>query len=190
MPPGPGARRIGLTVDLNCSIRWSRESDLVLRLPSEVRPFPIVSDSSLRVYFRPHGEGEILAGLTPHKEVEPLDIDDYDPALDEKTRKRIERGLFQRMPALTPAEYVKGWGSIYTITDDWHPLVSPEPGLEGYYACFGGSGHGSKLGPPIGEALSDIIAGKKPDIDIHALRPNRFIDGEIFTSAWGGGNRA
>ena len=122
--------------------------------------------------------------------MEPLDIDDYDPALDEKTRKRIERGLFQRMPALIPAEYVKGWGSIYTITDDWHPLVGPEPGLEGYYACFGGSGHGSKLGPPVGEALSDIIAVKKPDIDIHALRPNRFIDGEIFTSAWGGGNRA
>ena len=187
---GPWGRRIGLTADLNCSIRWSRESDLVLRLPPGVRPFPVVSDSGLRVYFRPHGEGEILAGLTPHKEIEPLDIDDYDPSLDEKTRRRIERGLLQRMPALGAADSIGGWASIYTITDDWHPLVGPEPGLEGYYACFGGSGHGFKLGPPIGEALSDVIAGDAPEIDIHALRPNRFIDGEIFTSAWGGGNRA
>ena len=31
---------------------------------------------------------------------------------------------------------------------------------------------------------------EKQDIDIHALRPNRFIDSEIFTSTWGGGNRA
>ncbi|WP_419859280.1 FAD-dependent oxidoreductase [Candidatus Palauibacter irciniicola] len=87
------------------------------------------------------------------------------------------------------ARHLGGYASLYTITDDWHPIVGPEPGLEGYYAFFGGSGHGFKLGPPIGEALADVICGEAADIDISPFRPGRFIDGEPLTSAWGEGNR-
>ena len=68
-------------------------------------------------------------------------------------------------------------------------MVGAEPGVEGYYACFGGSGHGFKLGPPIGESLADVITGEKPKIDISPLRPTRFAEGALFTSAWGAGNR-
>ena len=75
-------------------------------------------------------------------------------------------------------------------TDDWHPVVGAEPGVEGYFACFGGSGHGFKLGPPIGESLADIISGQPPRIDLDPLRPSRFSEGALFTSAWGEGNRA
>ncbi len=181
---------MGLSAGLNYSLRWSRESDVVLRPPAGFDTFPVISDPELRIYLRPEGEGEVLAGLGFPKEVEPLDIDHYDPELDAGTRRRIERGIFRRVPGLQEAHYVRGWASMYTITDDWHPVVGAEPGLEGYYACFGGSGHGFKLGPPIGEALSAVIAGHTPQIDIHALRPTRFAEGEIFNSAWGGGNRA
>ncbi|MCZ6634798.1 MAG: FAD-binding oxidoreductase [bacterium] len=187
---GPWGREMGLSVGLNDSIRWSRESDLVLRKPSDFKSFPVISDPDNRIYLRPQGEDEVLAGLGFPKEVEPLDIDNYDPALDARTRQRIEQGIFQRVPDLKDAEYLRGWASLYTISDDWHPIVGPEPELEGYYACFGGSGHGFKLGPPIGESLSDIIIGNTPEIDIQAFRPSRFVEGEIFTSAWGGGNRA
>lgn len=186
---GPWGRRMGLGIGLNYSLRWSRESDIVLQRPAGLGPFPVISDPNLRVYLRPEGEDEVLAGLSFPKEVEPLDIESYDPDMDLRTRRRIEEGTFERMPILRGAAYVRGWASVYTITDDWHPLVGPEPGLEGYYACFGGSGHSFKLGPPIGESLSAVIAGETPKIDLRALRPSRFVEGEIFTSAWGGGNR-
>ena len=78
---------------------------------------------------------------------------------------------------------------MYTITDDWHPLVGAEPDVQGYYDCFGGSGHSFKLGPAIGEALADVIAGDTPTIDIRPLRPTRFLEAESITSAWGVGNR-
>lgn len=187
---GPWGRQLGLSIGLNYSLRWSRESDLILRMPADFKQFPVISDPNLRIYLRPDGNDNLLAGLGAPKDVEPLDIDDYDPNLDPKTRRRIEQGIFKRVPALQQAGYVNGWASIYTVTDDWHPLVGPEPELEGYYAFFGGSGHGFKLGPPLGEALSDIITGRTPAIDIRPLRPNRFAEGEVFTSAWGGGNRA
>ncbi|MCH2572943.1 MAG: FAD-binding oxidoreductase, partial [Planctomycetes bacterium] len=84
---------------------------------------------------------------------------------------------------------IRGWSSMYTISDDWHPLVGQEPEVPGYYACVAGCGHGFKLAPPMGEALADIIAGETPNIDIHPLRPDRFIEGEYFQSVWGSGNR-
>ncbi len=187
---GGWGRALGMTVGLNYSLRWSRECDIVVGKPDGLGNFPVVADSNLQLYFRPNGDGHILAGLAPPKEIEPLNIDDYDAELDARSRTRIESGLFRRMPALRGQPFKRGWASMYTVTDDWHPLVGPEPGLEGYYACFGGSGHGFKLGPPIGEALSDMIAGEEPKIGIEAFRPNRFVEGDFFTSAWGTGNRA
>jgi sarcosine oxidase subunit beta len=187
---GPWGREVGLWVGKNYSVRWSRESDLVLQLPSDFGTFPVTSDPMLQVYFRPQGDGKVLAGLGSPKAVEPLDIDDYDQSLDADTRQNIERRLFQRVPALKSAKFDQGWASMYTITDDWHPLVGPEPDVEGYYVSFGGSGHSFKLGPPIGEALADVVAGDTPKIDIHQLRPSRFAEAEFITSAWGGGNRA
>ena len=79
---------------------------------------------------------------------------------------------------------------MYTISDDWHPLVGPEPDIPGYFACLAGNGHCFMLGPPLGEALADVIAGNTSKIDIRGLRPSRFIEGDYFTSAWGSGNRA
>lgn len=187
---GPWGVQVGASAGLDYSIRWSRESDLVLRLPPDFGHFPIIADPGCHLYFRPQWENRLLAGLDYPKEIEPLDIDDYDTSLDADTRRRIEQGLFKRIPALRDAEFDRGWASVYTITDDWHPVVGPESGLEGYYACFGGSGHGFKLGPPIGEALSDVVIGQRPKIDIHPLRPSRFEEGALFTSAWGAGNRA
>ena len=187
---GPWGIHVGASAGREYSIRWSREVDLVLKLPPDFGHFPIVGDPGCHIYFRPQWEGRLLVGLDYPKEIEPLDIDDYDADLDANSRARVEQGLFKRIPALRSAEFERGWASIYTITDDWHPVVGPEDGLEGYYACFGGSGHGFKLGAPIGESLADIILGNEPRIDIHPLRPSRFEDGEPFTSAWGEGNRA
>ena len=75
-----------------------------------------------------------------------------------------------------------------------HRRLAPRGGrgaeLAGYYACFGGSGHGFKLGAPIGESLAAQITGGTPRIDLRALRPTRFAEGQPITSAWGSGNRA
>ena len=62
--------------------------------------------------------------------------------------------------------------------------------MPGYYVCVAGNGHCFKLGPPLGEALADVITGRPPALDLRPLRPTRFVEGEYFTSVWGGGNRA
>ncbi|WP_419949760.1 NAD(P)/FAD-dependent oxidoreductase [Candidatus Palauibacter sp.] len=185
---GPWAGRVGAWLGLKYSLRRSRESDLFVELPPGFGPLPVVSDPRLRFYLRPQGD-RIMVGLGAPKEIEPVDPDDCDPALDPATRDRIERALFGRIPSLASARHLGGYASIYTITDDWHPIVGPEPAIEGCHAFLGGSGHGFKLAPPIGEALADVICGEDPAIDLSPLRPSRFIDGHPLTSAWGEGNR-
>ena len=186
---GPWGRKVAGWVGVNDSVRWSRETDLVLKVPPDFGEFPVVSDPYLRSYFRPQGGDQVLAGLGFPKEIEPMDVDSYDEGLDAESRRRIMVPLLDRVPSLKDAEFLHGWASVYTITDDWHPLIGAVRGIDGYYACYGGSGHCFKLGPPIGEALADVIAGDTPDIDIRPLRPDRFVDGELLSSAWGVGNR-
>ena len=187
---GPWGRQVGSFANKNYSIRWSREGDLVKELPNNFGSFPIIADPTSRIYFRPHKNNMLLAGRDYPKEIEPLDINNYNSELDDYTLKLIEEGLFKRIPSIQSGNNKQGWSSIYTITDDWHPLVGPDIKLNGYFTCFGGSGHSFKLGPPIGESLADIILGIIPKIDIRDLRSNRFEDGESFSSAWGSGNRA
>ena len=54
-----------------------------------------------------------------------------------------------------------GYSGVYDITEDWYPIVGEEE-VGGYYSCFGGSGHGFKIGPAIGESLAAVIAGQEP----------------------------
>ena len=187
---GPWGHLVGTWAMKNHSIRWSKEGDLVLKLPKNFGTFPIIADPICRIYFRPHKDNMLLVGRDYPKEIEPLDIENYDTGLDNKTYSKIVDGLYKRIPTARYGKYDHGWSSIYTISDDWHPLVGPEKDFEGYFTCFAGSGHSFKLGPPIGEALADIILGINPKINIFDLRPGRFEDGESFSSAWGSGNRA
>ena len=129
-------------------------------------------------------------GLAPPKEIEPIDIDTYDPAIDERSRGRIESGLFGRMPAWRQQPYQRGWTSMYTVTDDWHPLWAPSRVSKDTTPVSAAVATDSSSAPPIGESLADMIAGADPTIGLEAFRPNRFVEGEFFTSAWGAGNRA
>ena len=105
--------------------------------------------------------------------------------------------LLNRLPSLTASltqpgyggTYVTGYSGVYDITEDWYPIVGEEE-LGGWYSCFGGSGHGFKIGPAIGESLAAVIAGQEPPVDISSLSGARFSEGRTFSSVWGAGNRA
>ena len=188
---GPWGDRVSRMAGIECRLTFSREHEAQVELPADFGEVPVTSDAVQRFYFRPHGPGRLLVGEGWPKDVEPDDPETYDAGTDREHVERMLHKLYARLPALRDrARYVTGYSGIYDITDDWYPIVGAEPGLEGYYAAFGGSGHCFKLGPPIGEALADVIAGREPAIDISPLRRARFAEGDTFTSVWGPGNRA
>jgi sarcosine oxidase, subunit beta len=188
---GPWADRIGRMAGIEYSLTFSREHELQVELPPGFGEVPVTSDAVQRFYFRPHGEDRLLVGEGWPKDVEPDDPETYYAGTDAAHVERMLEKLYRRVPSLRDrARYVAGYSGMYDITDDWYPIVGAEPALEGFYTAFGGSGHCFKLGPPIGEALADVIAGDEPAIDISPLRHARFKEDDTFTSVWGPGNRA
>jgi glycine/D-amino acid oxidase-like deaminating enzyme len=194
---GPWGDRIGRMVGIDYPITFSREHEAVFDAPEGFEEFPVVSDVPQRIYCRPYVGGKILVGQGWPKQVEPADPETYDDGTDEAHLSTMVPLLLNRLPRLAPTltqpnwggAYVTGYSGVYDITEDWYPIVGEEE-IEGYYSCFGGSGHGFKIGPAIGEALAATIAGNEPPVDISSLSGSRFSTGRTFTSVWGPGNRA
>ena len=194
---GPWGDRIGRMVGVDYPIEFSREHEAVFDAPEGLREFPVISDVPQRLYCRPFPGGKVLVGQGWPKEKEPVDPETYDDGTDEEHLQAMVPKLLNRLPALAPTlsqpgyggAYVTGYSGVYDITADWYPIVGEEePG--GYYSCFGGSGHGFKIGPAIGESLAAVIAGEEPRIDLSSLSGARFSEGRTFSSVWGAGNRA
>jgi sarcosine oxidase subunit beta len=187
---GPWANQFHQFPEVPLPLRLTREQDCVIEVPEQFQNNPVVSDSILGGYSRSEVGGKLLSGLGYPKEEEPCDPDNFDERADQDFHEKVLGKLVQRFPALKGIKPHHGWSGMYTITPDWHPIVGKTPGIDGYYLAVGGSGHSFKIGPPIGESLASMIAGKKADIDISPLRYERFAEKQTFGSVWGPGNRA
>ena len=194
---GPWGDRTGRMVGIEYPLELSREHEAHFDVPDGFGDLPVVSDAAQRLYFRPFGKGRVLVGEGWPKEKEPADPESYDDRADDHVVARMAEKLARRLPRLRNTvgqpgyggTFVTGYSGVYDITADWYPIVGAEE-IEGYYSAFGGSGHCFKLGPAIGEALADVIAGREPAIDISPLSGTRFAEGRLFGSVWGPGNRA
>jgi sarcosine oxidase subunit beta len=53
------------------------------------------------------------------------------------------------------------------------------PSVENFYLANGSSGHGVMHAPALGQLLAEIILdGAASSVDVRALRPTRFAEGE------------
>jgi sarcosine oxidase subunit beta len=187
---GPWAAKVGQMAGVDYSLKFSRELDVKYQLPTGHGEFPVTADPRNGTYFRPQAAGFAIAGLAFPKDLDPCDPDTYEDRASAAEVEGISHRLFDRMPHIKNGLAVAGWAGVYSITEDWHPIVGALPEVPGYYHFLGGSGHGFKISPPIGESLAAMIAVAVPPIDISALDYSRFRTGRIFRSAWGPGNRA
>ena len=194
---GPWGDRIGRMVGIDYPLTFSREHEAIFDAPAGFGEIPVISDVTQRLYFRRYEGGKVLVGEGWPKQKEPADPETYDDGTDEAHLQRMVPKLVRRLPSLAATltrpnyggTFVTGYSGVYDITADWYPIVGEEE-VGGYYSAFGGSGHCFKLGPAIGEALADVIAGREPEIDISSLSGSRFSTGRSFGSVWGPGNRA
>ena len=54
------------------------------------------------------------------------------------------------------------------------PLIGPVPGMAGAWLGFGHDHVGLTGGPKTGRILAQLIAGRKPNIDLAPYAPSRF----------------
>jgi glycine/D-amino acid oxidase-like deaminating enzyme len=105
----------------------------------------------------------------------PVDPETMERAVHPDTLARMRDVLRRRVPALAGAPLVESRVCQYENTPDGHFLLDRLPGQDRVWLAGGGSGHGFKHGPSVGEYMADVIEGRRPPEQMFQLggRPSR-----------------
>ena len=117
------------------------------------------------VYGIPNHErrGFKVADDTAGPEVDPTTIDRVPSAEGVSRAREIVR---ERFPALSNAPIVDARVCQYEASTDGNFLVDRHPQLDNVWLVGGGSGHGFKMGPALGEHVASLVQGRSQP---HAL---------------------
>jgi glycine/D-amino acid oxidase-like deaminating enzyme len=91
----------------------------------------------------------------------------FDPTNGERTvsqatLKRVREYIAFRFPAMKDAPLLESRVCQYEQTADSHFVVDRHPRMESVWILGGGSGHGFKHGPALGEIVAEIILKDRP----------------------------
>lgn len=187
---GPWASRLLAPLGLALPIQACRTQVGLFRRPTSVkRSGPVYGDFSQGIYFKPtHGE-MVHAGSIGGEEIrDPVDPDHYPEAADADWLPGIRQRLERRMPVMNRSYGRGGYGALYAITPDWHPVIDRCPGVDGLFVASGFSGHGFKMAPIVGYLTAELVVdGSYRTLDIQALRFSRFDENALVTTPYGYG---
>ena len=187
---GPWTRMLTDPIGLDIPMEVSRHIVLTFRGAAPYGgALPVIKDLATdnKLYFRPASGGVVLAGTGDHGDpvAGPDEMDENVPA----EFVALQGGqIAHRMPSFADCAPTASWVGPYDITPDWNPVLGPPPGIDGLILAFGFSGHGFKLGPAVGEGLSQMVLDMPHDVDIRPYRYNRFAEGALLTGAYGVGS--
>lgn len=173
---GHWSRSLGESFGVDLPVVHQRHM-LALTGPIEVLPddLPMVVDLDTSFHFRREGNG-LLIGCNWDC---PTPRDPDAPAVFEFgfLQAIAERGL-HRLPLLAEAGFdtKRCWAGYYAETPDHHAIIGEADGI---HIATGFGGHGIMHSPAAGEAIAQIMTEGRSDLDISALRPSRFAEGDL-----------
>ena len=190
---GAWSPALARTAGIELPIQLTREQDVIYETAPERPPRLAVSMQVDRTYLRPlveEGSSLMLVGRGFPKPYDYVETDSCNWELDDGFVRDVHARVAARFPRLRKIRVRDGRVGLYSVTPDWHPLLGPVQTVNGLHLATGGSGHCFKLGPAIGELVAGAILGTPaPYADVHDFRLERFVDGDLFESTYGG-NRA
>jgi len=114
--------------------------------PEEVYGMPDIESRGLKVAFDRHGP--------------PFDPDSGDRVVSRESIRAVKTFVARRFPALKGAPVVETRVCQYENTSNGDFLVDRHPGYENVWLVGGGSGHGFKHGPAMGEYVAAQVLGR------------------------------
>jgi D-amino-acid dehydrogenase len=161
---GAWSGRLARKLGHEARIEAERGYHIMLKDPSHMPPSPY-SFVAAKIVVTPMEEGLRLAGI--------VDLGGLDgPPLKapvEALRRRV-RQLYPRLRW----EGEETWMGRRPSTVDSLPLLGPSPKAPAIHFAFGGQHLGLTMGPRLGRMTADLIAGRKPNIDIAPYKVDRF----------------
>jgi glycine/D-amino acid oxidase-like deaminating enzyme len=181
---GPWSVTLAAPLGLTLPVRAIREQILLISPGARVGPVPVLSDLIGLQYVRAEPSGDLLAGNSDLRELEPADPDRYRNHADPGYLEAAAAKLARRFPGLPGAAVVSSYAGCYDVTPDFNPVISLA-GVEGLVLAAGFSGHGFKISPAVGELIADLVctgASCDPAVPERDFRLGRFAEGEPLTS--------
>jgi sarcosine oxidase subunit beta len=178
---GPWAARLAKDAGVRVPVEACRTQVALYRRPPDFgRRGLVYGDFVQGLYFKPtHGEMVHAGSIAGEEADNPVDPDHYNEAADGDWLPQVRQRLGRRYPAMHRGYGRGGYGALYAITPDWHPILDRLPGIEGAYCAVGFSGHGFKMSPVVGQLLAELVLdGQATTLDTTPLRLSRFDEND------------
>ncbi len=188
---GPWAHYVAQWAGVDVPIKVTREEEMIIETRDVGGPPRMaISDACKAIYYRSAGGTRTLLGRGFPKEYEYVDPDHFKESADTEFIEEATKRFVDRFPSFETAMLVNAYTGLYDVTPDWHPILGAVDGVKGFYMCAGFSGHGFKIGPSIGEVMTEeVLDGRSHTINIDRMRLSRFAKGELLQGSYGA-NRA
>lgn len=166
---GAWSTSVGAMVGVDLPVSPLRRQILVTEPITDLPPaMPFTIDFSTSLYFHDEGPG-LLVGMSDPDEEYGFDLHTDDRWLD-----RLSEVIGRRIPRLSDVGVAHRWAGLYEVTPDHNALVGEAETVSRFLYATGFSGHGFLQGPAIGEVLRDLVLGRPTEVDVSALRADRF----------------
>jgi sarcosine oxidase subunit beta len=178
---GAWAGELGRLIGLDIPVAPLRRQ-VAITEPTDALPtsFPMtIWDDGFHLRVR---DGRVLLLL-------PTPGDPSDPWSD-----RVDAAWLDAIAAIAPAripalrgvslDRPRAWAGLYEMSPDHHALLGWAPGCPNLLLVNGSSGHGVMHAPALGQLAAEIaVHGTARSLDVHALRPSRFAEGDPIRGA-------
>jgi glycine/D-amino acid oxidase-like deaminating enzyme len=184
---GPWAAALAEEHKIDLPVQACRTQVALYRRPADFgRRGVVYGDFVQGIYFKPTHGDMLHAGSLAGEEIKsPVNPDSYDESADGSWLPQVRQRLSRRYPAMHRSYGRGGYGALYAITPDWHPILDRLPGLEGAYCAVGFSGHGFKMSPIVGQLMAELIVDGTPKtLDIAPLRLARFEENDLVKTGY------
>jgi glycine/D-amino acid oxidase-like deaminating enzyme len=101
--------------------------------------------------------------------IHPWDPDNADRVAPPERIQAPREYLGFRFPAMKGAPLVESFVCQYEMSPDEDYILDRHPRCENAWIAGGGSGHGFKNCPAVGELMADLVEGKKSVVPVFGL---------------------
>jgi len=183
---GPWGGHIAAMAGVDLPIYATRHPVVLLRRPASWRtPTPVWLDVVDGWYYKPELSPTLMVGSMHVGQDQKADLITYATAPTYQEVEQYSEAALRRFPALSEGLATGGWAGLYDVTPDGQPVIDRIAGLDGFYCAAGFSGHGFKLSPAVGAAVTELVTkGQSETYDLTPFRFTRFREGQLTRSAY------
>lgn len=153
-------------------VRPTRQEVFFFGTPPDWRdlpPMPVWIESGERFFYGIPGNDHRGFKIADDTRGEPFDPTTGERVPSVEGLERVRRHLALRFPALADAPLLESRVCQYENSPDGHFLIDRHPGLPNAWIVGGGSGHGFKLGPAVGEHAAALVLGEAEPLPLFRL---------------------